>query len=139
MELNEIIQQRIAKLDLLKAKGISLYPAFVPAHITVAEALGSFNEAQQEPQQVTLCGRVTALRSHGKASFLDLKDITGRIQLYIKRDLIGEEKAEIIEFLDIADFVAVTGEIFKTHTGEITIKVRIDSVVIFSTPSERNV
>ena len=124
MELNEIIQQRIAKLDLLKAKGISLYPAFVPAHITVAEALGSFNEAQQEPQQVTLCGRVTALRSHGKASFLDLKDITGRIQLYIKRDLIGEEKAEIIEFLDIADFVAVTGEIFKTHTGEITIKVK---------------
>ena len=124
MELNEIIQQRIAKLELLKAKGIPLYPSSVPAHVTVAEALGSFNEAQTEPQQVTLCGRVTAVRSHGKASFLDLKDITGRIQLYIKRDLIGEEKAEIFAFLDIADFVAVTGEIFKTHTGEITLKVK---------------
>ena len=124
MELNEIIQQRIAKLELLKAKGIPLYPAAVPAHVTVAEALASFNEAQTEPQQVTLCGRVTAVRSHGKASFLDLKDITGRIQLYIKRDLIGEEKAEIFAFLDIADFVAVTGEIFKTHTGEITLKVK---------------
>ena len=96
----------------------------MPAHVTVAEALASFNEAQTEPQQVTLCGRVTAVRSHGKASFLDLKDITGRIQLYIKRDLIGEEKAEIFAFLDIADFVAVTGEIFKTHTGEITLKVK---------------
>ncbi|MFA5276182.1 MAG: lysine--tRNA ligase [Candidatus Omnitrophota bacterium] len=124
MELNEIIQQRIAKLDSLKAKNIPLYPAFVPAHITVAEALGSFDEALLEPRQVTLCGRITAVRSHGKASFLDLRDVTGRIQLYVKRDLIGEEKAEVFSSLDIADFISVTGEIFKTHTGEITLKVK---------------
>lgn len=119
MEINEIIQQRIAKLEALGAKKVPLYPAFVPKHITIGEALASFEEGKK----VTLCGRITANRSHGKVNFMDLRDSTGKIQLYIKRDVVGEEKAALIEQLDIADIISVQGELFKTHTGEFTVKV----------------
>jgi len=125
MELNELIQQRKAKLEELKAKNIPVYPAQVPAHITVGEAQAGFEEGKK----VTLCGRITANRGHGKVSFMDLKDVTGRIQLYVKKDVIGEEKYAILDALDIADIVSVKGELFKTHTGELTVKVEEFSIL----------
>ncbi len=120
MDINEIREQRIAKLEALKAKNVSAYPAETASHITVAKALEGFEEGKK----VTLCGRVTANRGHGKVNFMDLRDVTGRIQLYVKRDIIGEEKAAIFEQLDIADILSVSGELFKTHTGELTLKVQ---------------
>ena len=119
MEINEIIQQRIAKLEALKAKNVALYPGVVPAHMAIGEALASFEEGRK----VALCGRVMANRSHGKVNFMDLRDTTGKIQLYVKRDIIGEERAALLEQLDIADIISVQGELFKTHTGEFTVKV----------------
>ncbi|MDD5408633.1 MAG: lysine--tRNA ligase [Candidatus Omnitrophica bacterium] len=120
MDINEIIQQRIAKLEALKEKKVPLYPASVPDHSTIGSALASFEEGKK----VTLCGRITANRSHGKVNFMDLRDSTGKIQLYVKRDVVGEEKAALIEQLDIADIISVSGELFKTHTGEFTVKVK---------------
>ncbi|MDP2044505.1 MAG: lysine--tRNA ligase, partial [Candidatus Omnitrophota bacterium] len=67
MELNEIIQQRIDKLEALKAKNVALYPSAVPAHMAIGEALASFEEGRK----VSLCGRVMAKRSHGKVNFMD--------------------------------------------------------------------
>ncbi|MCX5709528.1 MAG: lysine--tRNA ligase [Candidatus Omnitrophica bacterium] len=125
MELNELIQQRKAKLEALRAKNIPVYPAKSPAHITIGEAQAGFEEGKK----VTLCGRITANRGHGKVSFMDLKDVTGRIQLYVKKDTIGEEKYAILDALDIADIVSVKGELFKTHTGELTVKVEEFSVL----------
>ncbi len=119
MEINEIIQQRIAKLEALKAKNVALYPGAVPAHMAIGEALASFEEGRK----VALCGRVMANRSHGKVNFMDLRDTTGKIQLYVKRDIVGEEKSALLEQLDIADIISVQGELFKTHTGEFTVKV----------------
>ncbi|MFA6357990.1 MAG: lysine--tRNA ligase [Candidatus Omnitrophota bacterium] len=119
MDINEIVQQRIAKLGVLGAKNVALYPARVPAHSTISQALAGFEEGKK----VTLCGRIMAIRGHGKVSFMDLRDTTGKIQLYVKRDVIGEEKAGLLEQLDIADIVTVSGELFKTHTGEFTLKV----------------
>jgi len=125
MELNDIIKQRIAKLESLKNKGIPLYPAGVPAHIDIGKALSEFEEGKK----VVLCGRVTAKRSHGKVSFLDLRDATGKIQLYLKADILGVDKQALFDEVDIADFVSVSGELFKTHTGEPTMKV-MDAVFL---------
>jgi len=119
MEINEIIQQRIAKLEALGAKKVPLYPAFVPQHITIGQTLVSFEEGKK----VTLCGRIMANRSHGKVNFMDLRDATGKIQLYIKQDVVGKDKSELLAHLDIADIISVQGELFKTHTGEFTVKV----------------
>ncbi len=119
MEINEIIQQRIAKLEALGAKKVPLYPAFVPEHVTIGQALASFGEGKK----VSLCGRITANRSHGKVNFMDLRDATGKIQLYVKQDVLGKEKSVLLEHLDIADIISAQGELFKTHTGEFTVKV----------------
>ncbi|MFA4933912.1 MAG: lysine--tRNA ligase [Candidatus Omnitrophota bacterium] len=119
MDINEIIEQRIAKLGALSAKNVALYPAKVPIHSAIGRILSNFEEGKQ----VTLCGRVMANRAHGKVNFMDLRDTTGKIQLYVKRDVVGEEKAAILEQLDIADIICASGELFKTHTGEFTLKV----------------
>lgn len=119
MELNEIIEQRIAKLESLKEKGIPLYERPFPQRLDIAQARADF----QEGKKVSLSGRIMAKRSHGKVLFLDLRDSTARIQLYLKTDFLGEDKFNLLEYIDIADIIAVKGEFFKTHTGECTVKV----------------
>jgi len=119
MELNELIQQRKAKAAALAAKSLSLYPAQTAKHAGIGHILADF----QEGKKTSFCGRITAKRSHGKAAFLDLRDVTGKIQLYIKADIVGEEAFFIFDNIDIADFVQVEGELFQTHTGEPTLKV----------------
>ncbi len=119
MDINEIVQQRIAKLGVLQAQNVPVYPAKVAEHLTVGAALAAFEEGKK----VTLCGRIMANRGHGKISFMDLRDTTGKIQLYIKKDVLPEGKAALVEQLDIADIISVEGELFKTHTGEFTVKV----------------
>jgi lysyl-tRNA synthetase, class II len=125
MELNEIIEQRKAKLEALKAKNISVYPSKVAAGTDIAFVLSTF----EETKKASVCGRIYAKRSHGKVVFMDLRDRTGRIQLYIKSDFIGQENFALLDNIDIADFLSVTGELFKTHTGEPTIKVEAYAVI----------
>jgi len=125
MDIHEIIQQRIIKLEVLKGKNVTIYPAKVLDHITIGEALANFEEGKK----VALCGRVMANRAHGKVNFMDLRDATGKIQLYVKRDIVGEQKVELLEQLDIADIISASGELFKTHTGEFTLKV-LDFVIL---------
>ncbi|MFA4842547.1 MAG: lysine--tRNA ligase [Candidatus Omnitrophota bacterium] len=120
MEINEILQQRKSKLDSLKGKFYSVYPSNVAKHTPIQQALGGFQEALP----VAVCGRIMAKRLHGKVAFLDLRDSTARIQLYIKTDTLDKKVLGIFEALDIADLVWVKGELFKTHTGEPTVKVQ---------------
>lgn len=119
MELNEIIEQRKAKLRSLEAKGISVYHNPISDRIDIAQALKEF----QEDKKVSFSGRIMAKRSHGKAVFLDLRDSTGKIQLYLKADIIGKDGFAILEDIDIADIIEIKGELFKTRTGEPTVKV----------------
>lgn len=119
MELNEIIEQRKAKLRTLTQNGLTAYDSALSESIAIDRALTNF----QEGGRLVLCGRITAKRAHGKAIFLDLKDFTGKIQLYIKEDILGQDRFRIFENVDIADFINVKGELFKTHTGEATLKV----------------
>ncbi len=119
MELNEIIEQRIAKLEALKKKGVNLYDQPFSGRIDILKARADF----QEGKPVSLAGRIMAKRSHGKVLFLDLRDSSDRIQLYLKADFLGADKFNLMEDVDIADIIAVKGELFKTHTGEDTVKV----------------
>ena len=119
MEIKEIIQQRKAKLEALEAKGIAVYPADSQIHTEIGSELSNF----QEGKKVSLCGRIMAKRLHGKVVFMDLRDASGKIQLYVKADIIGEKNFKILDDVDIADFLNVRGELFKTHTGEPTVKV----------------
>lgn len=119
MEIDEIIAQRKAKLESLKAKGIVAYESFRAQRADIGVELADFKEGKA----VVFCGRITAMRQHGKACFMDLRDAGGKIQLYLKSDVIGAEQFELLKELDIADFIYAEGSLFKTHTNEPTLKV----------------
>ncbi len=119
MELNEIISQRISKLNSLKDKQINPYASISAECQSISEALADFVEGKS----ISVNGRIIAKRQHGKAIFCDLKDSTGKIQLYLKENIIGKEKFEVFENIEVADFINVTGETFVTRTGESSLKV----------------
>jgi lysyl-tRNA synthetase class 2 len=117
--LKQIIEFRREKLEKLRTAGVDPYPhTFKPD--TQSEAiLGSYDTF--EGKTVTLAGRIMSLRKMGKASFFHLQDSHGKIQIFIRRDDVGEEIYDQFKLLDLGDFVGVTGYVFKTKTGEITI------------------
>ncbi|MBU1124588.1 MAG: lysine--tRNA ligase, partial [Candidatus Omnitrophica bacterium] len=112
-------QQRREKLDALRGKGNTVFPSVVPLHRMISAVVNDFAEGKKE----TACGRIMAKRLHGKALFIDLRDSSGKIQLYLKSDASGEENFTFAERLDVGDFIAASGELFKTRTGEVTVKV----------------
>ena len=120
MEINEIIQQRLEKLKNLQAQGIPIYNVVYPERQNIALVRDSFEAGKI----VAICGRLMAKRQHGKVVFADLRDFTGRIQLYAKADTVGEEKFALLDNLEVADIIGVKGELFTTHTGEMTVKVQ---------------
>ena len=81
------------------------------------------NYEEYEGKKVSVAGRIMSIRGHGKASFADLKDQEGRIQVYFRLDNLGDEKYSVFKLVDIGDVVGVSGDVFKTHKGEISIKV----------------
>lgn len=117
-ELNEFIKVRLKKLEELKAMGIYPYGEKFPC-----QPIGKIKENFVENTEVKTAGRIIAIRRHGKASFLDLRDFTGKIQLYFKEDLLGKEAIGLFERLDIGDIIGVEGKLFKTRTGEESILV----------------
>lgn len=119
MELDDIIKQRVAKLKLFKDKGIEPYPNKFLRNYSIYELVSNF----MENQEVSIAGRIVAKRVHGKACFCDLRDQNAKIQLYLKSDIVGSDNFLIFQELDIGDFIGIKGTLFKTHTGEITVKV----------------
>ena len=118
--LNQLIQVRKEKLEKIIAKGIDPYPSmFNPTHSS-KEVLSKFNEL--ENKSVIIAGRILSIRKMGKASFFHIQDSLGKIQIFIKKDDIGEEGYENFMLMDIGDFVGVEGPVFKTKVGEVSIK-----------------
>lgn len=116
-----LIQTRRAKLEKLQSEDIDPYPPhYHPSH-SITEAVELF--LQGERREVCLAGRVTAFRQMGKASFLDLRDGSGKLQAYLRQDILGEERYKLLRELDLGDFIGVQGELFRTKTQEITISV----------------
>ncbi|MFH1690505.1 MAG: lysine--tRNA ligase [Candidatus Eisenbacteria bacterium] len=108
-------------LDRLRELGVEPYPRR-SARTHTAEAVVSGFEAL-ENREITVAGRLMAIRGHGKAGFADLVDGTGKIQIYVKKDDVGEQLFEIWKLLDVGDIVGATGEAFRTRSGEPSVKV----------------
>jgi lysyl-tRNA synthetase class 2 len=118
-ETNSLIEQRKAKLASLRAKGIDPFKnKFTPAESC---ALARTNYA--EGREVALAGRITAHRDMGKSMFIDIRDQSGRMQVYAQKNVLGDEQFEIFRHLDLADFIGVNGTMFTTKTGEISVKL----------------
>jgi lysyl-tRNA synthetase class 2 len=123
-ETNDRREQRIINLERLRDGGIEPYPARVPAVQSASEALAAYAAGSDAQPTVTVAGRLVALRIMGKSAFAHLVDGTGRIQVYLRRDLVGEESYELFRRgVDLGDFVSAQGELFLTRTGEITVQV----------------
>ncbi len=120
----EVVRRQ--KLERLYQMGISPYPSRCYRTHTAAAAIAAFEAGTlNEEQPVTLAGRLMAIRIMGKASFAHIEDGSGRIQLYIRQDSVGETMYEFFRRdLDLGDFVEATGPIFRTRTGEVTAHVR---------------
>lgn len=118
---NELVQIRIEKLKKLQAEGKDPFvnERFDYTHHTV-DVLEEFDEL--EGQDVAVSGRVMLLREHGKASFATIQDSEGRLQIYVRQDIIGDEAYSDFITYDIGDIVGIHGKVFKTQRGEISVK-----------------
>ena len=131
MNVLELSEQEIVRrnnLNELRALGIDPYPADeYPTDAFSTDIKAEYDDAAEEKRQVCIAGRIMSRRIMGKASFLELQDSKGRIQVYVTRDDIcpGENKdlynTVFKKLLDLGDFVGVKGFVFKTQTGEISV------------------
>ncbi|MDA0988199.1 MAG: lysine--tRNA ligase [Chloroflexi bacterium] len=123
----DLLLSRREKFQRLRSKGIEPFPNHYRRTHTIGEALAYFksNEAEEGAQTrtspVALAGRIMSLRGMGKATFLNIQDISGHIQVHLRRDLL-EQEYELARDLDLGDFLGAQGPLFLTHTGEITLE-----------------
>ena len=121
VELSELLQIRRDKLAELQENGKNPYD-YVKYDVDTSTKEIIDNFEAFEGKTVSLGGRLMSKRGMGKASFCDLMDNFGRIQLYVRKDMIGDDEYADFKKFDIGDIVGIKGEVFKTHTGEISIK-----------------
>jgi lysyl-tRNA synthetase class 2 len=119
--------QRLEKLSALKENNIEPYPNDFSPSTTSKEVIDEFNglskeELEGRETKVRLAGRIVAIRSFGKASFVHIQDRSGRLQLYVKKDKVGEDLYAQFKDFDIGDFLGVNGSLFRTKTDELTVE-----------------
>ena len=124
---SNIHPDRKAKLDELRSQGINPYAHRFDGAQPIADVIAEFESKNPEGAEEAVetsgrvAGRIMARRDHGKSMFLDLKDRTGKIQVYLKKNQIGDEAYERLSLVDLGDFMGVEGSVAKTRMGEITI------------------
>ena len=123
---NTVIEDRINKARKLKDAGVNLYPAGYHTDITISDVIEQFGHMdgetlERESGSSNMAGRIMSRRDFGKASFIHIKDRTGRIQAYVRKDRVGDEKFKVFKLMDIGDFIGVKGSLFRTRTDELTI------------------
>ncbi|RMI02877.1 MAG: lysine--tRNA ligase [Calditrichaeota bacterium] len=120
-DYNQLVLQRRQKLEKLRELGINPYPYKFDRTHTSARIKENFD--QLEDQTVRVAGRIMSVRLMGKASFSHIQDMDGRIQIFVKQDMVGETAYKVFKLLDIGDIIGVVGKVFKTRTGEISVLV----------------
>jgi len=124
---SDLVAQRRAKLEALRQRGVDPFGGRCPvshwARPLTERLAGASEDELKAFGTVSLAGRVVAMRHHGKTCFINLMDQTGRVQLYARADALGEEYALFTD-LDVGDFIGVTGDVFRTRTGELTVGVK---------------
>jgi len=128
-ETSELIQQRVKKLESLRREGIDPYPNdFRVTHTSkdLHEAFDSLpdEELKSVGETFRLAGRIMAIRDFGKASFVQIQDRKGRIQVYIQKDIVGESAFQLFKTFDMGDFIGLDGKIFRTRTRELTLQAQ---------------
>jgi lysyl-tRNA synthetase class 2 len=123
----EIIAQRARKAEALRALGVNPFgnghrPAHAAADLVRRYGEAPAEEIARDPGAWSLAGRVLALRSFGKAAFLRVRDASGEIQVWVRKDRVGERAFEIFKLLDVGDVVAAEGPATRTKTGELTLE-----------------
>lgn len=123
---NEITEKdltsvRVEKMERLRALGVDPYGQRYERTHQLRDILDNFEAL--EGQKVSVAGRLMAIRGHGKASFADLRDMSGRTQIYVKVDQVGERLYEIWNLLDLGDLIGCRGTVFRTRRGEISIQI----------------
>ena len=127
-ETNEQFQVRKEKLDLLRSKGLDPFgKRFERSHLVsdIVEKYGEFENEDLEGKDiaVTIAGRIMTKRGKGKAGFAHIQDLSGQIQIYVRQDAIGPEQYEVFNIVDLGDIVGITGHVFRTKVGELSVKV----------------
>ena len=125
---SELEQTRLEKLREMEEKGIPPFPTRADQTHTSKEAIQAFLETEEKgeetPINVTLAGRLRALRPMGKIAFAHIDDRDGRVQLFFRINDLGEEKmAELADYYDLGDFIQASGHMFRTRRGEVTLYV----------------
>ncbi len=121
--LLELIRTRRAKVQALREKGTNPYPYRFDRTHTIAEILANFDALAEIKQSVSVAGRIMQLRKMGKSFFIDLRDATNRIQLYVKLDNVGAELFDLVDTFDLGDIIGATGTVFVTKTNERSISL----------------
>ncbi len=125
-ELSELLKIRRDKLEEIKQQGINPYPySFNRTHLSrdILSQFANLNGEEESKDIIRLAGRIMTKRGHGKASFANIQDDSGKLQIYAKLDLLGPEKYALFEKLDLGDILGVEGHIFRTHRGELTLRI----------------
>ena len=130
-ELNEHMQVRREKMKDAKDQGLDPFGGKFPRTHLAKDLLKEYGEytkeeleeKESEDNQVTIAGRLMTKRGKGKAGFAHLQDVSGQIQLYVRQDQIGKEAYDLYKTIDLGDIIGVTGVMFKTNVGELSIKV----------------
>ncbi|WP_273837067.1 lysine--tRNA ligase [Guptibacillus sedimenti] len=128
LELNDLLKVRREKLDVLKENNIDPFGHRFDRSHTASKMLEEFDsftkeELAEQNKTVSLAGRIMTKRGKGKAGFTHIQDLTGQIQLYIRKDTVGDEQYDLFDSMDIGDIIGVSGEAFKTKVGELSVKV----------------
>jgi lysyl-tRNA synthetase class 2 len=128
-EESQVLRQRRQKAQELRDAGVQLYPNdfSVQDHLAdIRDHCEKWSEEDFAQEQKTLicAGRIMSMRSFGRASFMHIKDATAELQVYVQRDVIGQDEYRVFKKMDIGDFVGVTGTVFRTHKGELTLQAQ---------------
>jgi lysyl-tRNA synthetase class 2 len=116
-------QLRMQKVEKLASMGISAWPELKPVNATCKQILDAFKDDQQSPEYM-VSGRILTMREHGKTMFATIQDRSGRLQVYLKKDDLGDQLFQfVVDYIDLGDIVWVKGPAFRTKMGEVTIKV----------------
>ncbi|HIE24947.1 MAG TPA: lysine--tRNA ligase, partial [Anaerolineales bacterium] len=117
---------RLGKIEILRAEGIEIYPTRAERTHTSVEAIEAFERVEENEEEIkaTLVGRLRSARNLGKISFAHIEDGAGKIQLFFRVDDIGKEKLDFFaKMFDLGDFIQAEGTMFRTRTGEVTLRV----------------
>lgn len=133
-EHNSVLEQRRKKAQNLEKDGFDLFPNTFRKDIDIIELInnyGSFSseELLQIEQNFSLAGRIMSLRSFGKAAFINLQDQSEKMQIFVQRDVVGQEQYNFFKKFDIGDIVGVQGYLFRTKTGELSLNAKFVTLV----------